>query len=207
MQFEDQINQQPMRIQTKNCFLFFFLRSLNNPTAWLCLILDGFEGCLSPHLHRWQHLLKCPSSYGNGKDYSNEVSDQKGPHDAEWHIPWVHHEEVTRFQNGSWLQTAGRMPWSVVLSKTKASGGNMSTGPGGALPSNTWAIESALTKDTKVSRVLHGCTLGNTSKHVWMTACKWNIMKYREIPESAMILSLCYSYQNQRKKSWPVSCF
>ena len=88
MQFEDQINQQWMRIQTKNCFLFF-LRSLNNPTAWLCLILDGFEGCLSPHLHRWQHLLKCPSSYGNGKDYSNEVSDQKGPHDAEWHIPWV----------------------------------------------------------------------------------------------------------------------
>lgn len=48
----------------------------------------------------------------------------------------------------------------------------MSTGPGGALPSNTWAIESALTKDTKVSRVLHGCTLGNTSKHVWMTACE-----------------------------------
>ena len=176
MQFEDQIYQQPMRIQTKNCFLFF-LRSLNNPTAWLCLILDGFEGCLSPHLHRWQHLLKCPSSYGNGKDYSNEVSDQKGPHDAEWHIPWVHHEEVTRFQNGSWLQTAGRMPWSVVLSNTKAFGGNMSTGPGGALPSNTWAIESALTKDTKVSRVLHGCTLGNTSKHVWMTACKWNIVK------------------------------
>ena len=48
----------------------------------------------------------------------------------------------------------------------------MSTGPGGALPSNTWAIESALTKDTKVSRVLHGCTLRNASEHVWMTACK-----------------------------------
>ena len=207
MQFEDQINQQPMRIQTKNCFVIFCL------DLWTIQPLDcgWFWMVLRDVFHRicivGNTLLKCPSSYGNGKDYSNEVSDQKGPHDAEWHIPWVHHEEVTMFQNGSWLQTAGRMPWSVVLSNTKAFGGNMSTGPGGALPSNTWAIESALTKDTKVSRVLHGCTLGNTSKHVWMTACKWNIMKYREIPESAMILSLCYSYQNQSKKSWPVSCF